>query len=354
MIGAFFFDMQRVRGNRGRPKGGERFSPSKVVVLGAGMMGAAIAHVCAGAGIEVVLKDVSIEAAERGRNHSQTLLERDVARGRRSQQDADALLGRITAAADAGAAADAELMIEAVFEDPGVKAAVYGEIEPFLAPGALLGSNTSTLPITGLAESVSRPADFIGLHFFSPVERMALIEIIRGEQTSQETLHGALDFAALIGKTPIVVNDSRGFFTSRVIATFIGEGIAMLLEGIPAPSIEQASSQAGYPAPVLALSDEINLKLLRAVRQQTRLAQGRAPAADPAETVTDRMLDEFSRPAGSREPASTTTNRARGSACGPVCARPSAARSLIRRSSTCRSGCCSSRRSRLCAASMRA
>ena len=166
-------------------------------------------------------------------------------------------------------------MIEAVFEDPKVKAQVFAEIEPHLADGALLGSNTSTLPITELAEGVSRPADFIGLHFFSPVDKMPLLEIIKGEQTSDETLYRALDVAKQIEKTPIVVNDSRGFFTSRVIGTFINEGIAMLTEGVPAPTIEQASSQAGYPAPVLQLSDELNLKLMRKIRKAAQEARGR-------------------------------------------------------------------------------
>ena len=161
---------------------------------------------------------------------------------------------------------------------------MFKEIEPHLAPDALLGSNTSTLPITDLAENVSRPADFIGLHFFSPVDKMPLLEIIKGEQTSDETLYRALDVAKLIKKTPIVVNDSRGFFTSRVIGTFINEGIAMLTEGIPAPTIEQASSQAGYPAPVLQLSDELNMKLMRKIREAAQNAAeanasglGRAP-----------------------------------------------------------------------------
>jgi 3-hydroxyacyl-CoA dehydrogenase / enoyl-CoA hydratase / 3-hydroxybutyryl-CoA epimerase len=186
-----------------------------------------------------------------------------------------------------------------VFEDPTVKAEVFKEIEPHLAPDALLGSNTSTLPITSLAEGVSRPADFIGLHFFSPVDKMPLLEIIRGEQTSDETLYRALDVAKLIKKTPIVVNDSRGFFTSRVIGTFLNEGIAMLLEGIPAPTIEQASAQAGYPAPVLQLSDELNLKLMRKIRDAARNAVRRDRGAwegHPAELVIDRMLDEFNRP----------------------------------------------------------
>ena len=163
-------------------------------------------------------------------------------------------------------------MIEAVFEDPAVKAQVFAEIEPHLAPDALLGSNTSTLPITGSPRTSTRPADFIGLHFFSPVDKMPLLEIIRGEQTSDETLYRALDVAKQIRKTPIVVNDSRGFFTSRVIGTFINEGIAMLAEGVPAPSIEQASAQAGYPAPVLQLSDELNLKLMRKIRDAAEAA----------------------------------------------------------------------------------
>jgi 3-hydroxyacyl-CoA dehydrogenase/enoyl-CoA hydratase/3-hydroxybutyryl-CoA epimerase len=176
---------------------------------------------------------------------------------------------------------------------------VFGEIEPHLADGALLGSNTSTLPITGLAEGVSRPADFIGLHFFSPVDKMPLLEIIKGEKTGEDTLYRSLDFAKLIKKTPIVVNDSRGFFTSRVIGTFINEGIAMLTEGIPAPTIEQASSQAGYPAPVLQLSDELNMKLMRKIRNASRAAADAASSgwdAHPSEQVIDRMLDEFDRP----------------------------------------------------------
>ncbi len=272
MIQAFFFDLQLLSGERGRPEGIERFKPQKMVVLGAGMMGAAIAYVCAKAGIDVVLKDVSLEAAERGKGYSQALVEKAVSRGRSSEEQGAQLLARITPSAEAADAAGAELVIEAVFEDPAVKAQVFAEIEPHLADGALLGSNTSTLPITQLAEGVSRPADFIGLHFFSPVDKMPLLEIIKGEQTSEETLYRALDIARLIRKTPIVVNDSRGFFTSRVIGTFITEGVGMLLEGIPAASIEQASSQAGYPAPVLQLSDELNLNLARKIRDATKAA----------------------------------------------------------------------------------
>jgi 3-hydroxyacyl-CoA dehydrogenase / enoyl-CoA hydratase / 3-hydroxybutyryl-CoA epimerase len=295
MIQAFFFDLQRATGDRGRPEGIETFKPTKVVVLGAGMMGAAIAYVCAKSGLEVVLKDVDQAAADRGKGYSEKLVAKAVERGRSTQEQGDELLGRITPTTDPAAAAGAELVIEAVFEDPSVKAQVFADIEPHLAPDALLGSNTSTLPITSLAEGVSRPADFIGLHFFSPVDKMPLLEIIKGEQTSEETLYRALDVAKLIKKTPIVVNDSRGFFTSRVIGTFINEGIAMLLEGVPAPTIEQASSQAGYPAPVLRLSDEVNLKLMKKIRDAAKTAaqgDGGPWEGHPSEAVIDKMLDE--------------------------------------------------------------
>jgi 3-hydroxyacyl-CoA dehydrogenase/enoyl-CoA hydratase/3-hydroxybutyryl-CoA epimerase len=298
MIQAFFFDLQEVNGSRNRPEEIESFEPQKMVVLGAGMMGAAIAYVSAKAGIEVVLKDVDLEAAERGKGYSEGLVEKAVSRGRMSEEKGAELLARITPTVDPADAAGAELVIEAVFEDPKVKAEVFAEIEPHLAEGALLGSNTSTLPITDLAEGVSRPADFIGLHFFSPVDKMPLLEIIKGEQTSEETLYRSLDVAKAIKKTPIVVNDSRGFFTSRVIGTFINEAIAMLTEGIPAPTIEQASSQAGYPAPALQLSDELNLNLMRKIRVQYEAAaeaEGIDIGTHPSTTVIDRMLDEFDR-----------------------------------------------------------
>src|SRR3954465_4919795 len=285
MIQAFFFDLQAVN-NRPRPDGIEPFDPKKVVVLGAGMMGAAIAFVCAKAGLEVVLKDVSQEAADRGKGYSERL----VAKGKGDE----ALLARITPTDDPAQADGADLVIEAVFEDPKVKAEVFGEIEPHLAEGALLGSNTSQLPITELAEGVSRPADFIGLHFFSPVDKMPLLEIIKGEQTSDETVYRALDVAKQIGKTPIVVNDSRGFFTSRVIGTFINEGLAMLTEGVPAATVEQASSQAGYPAPVLQLTDELNMELSARIRKAYKdavEAEGGTWQPHPGFAVVDHMLE---------------------------------------------------------------
>jgi 3-hydroxyacyl-CoA dehydrogenase / enoyl-CoA hydratase / 3-hydroxybutyryl-CoA epimerase len=298
MIQAFFFDMQRVNGSRGRDDSAVPFRAGRVAVLGAGMMGAGIAYVCAKAGIEVALKDVDLDAAERGKGYSERLVAKAVERGRQTQAQGRELLDRIRPTADAAEAAGAELVIEAVFEDPAVKAQVFGEIEPLLAPDALLASNTSTLPITELAEGVTRPEDFVGLHFFSPVDKMPLLEIVVGERTTPETVGRALDVARQIGKTPIVVNDSRGFFTSRVISTFLDEGIAMLGEHIPAPTIEQASAQAGYPAPVLQLSDELNLNLMRRIRMAARNAveaEGGTWEPHPAEAVIDRMLDEFER-----------------------------------------------------------
>jgi 3-hydroxyacyl-CoA dehydrogenase/enoyl-CoA hydratase/3-hydroxybutyryl-CoA epimerase len=294
MIQAFFFDLNRVNGSRGRSEDVQPWRARKVAMLGAGMMGAGIAYQCALCGIDVVLKDVSLEAAQRGKGYSEKLVARAVEKGRMSRADADALLARITPTDDARDAAGADLVIEAVFEAPDVKEAAWREIEPIVASDALLGSNTSTLPITGLAAYVSRPEDFIGIHFFSPVDKMPLVELIRGEKTSEEATFRALDFVKQIKKTPIVVNDSRGFFTSRVIGTFINEGISMLAEGVPAPSIEQASSQAGYPAPVLQLSDELNLELMAKIRKATQEAmesEGKLPVEHPAFAVIDKMIE---------------------------------------------------------------
>ncbi len=294
MIQAFFFDLQAVSGPRGRGPEVETYKAKKAVVLGAGMMGAAIAYVCAKAGIEVVLKDVSLENAERGKGYSKNLCDKAVAKGRTTQEKADALLALITPSADPADAAGADIVIEAVFESPEVKEQVWKEIEPHVAPDAVLGSNTSTLPITGLAEYVTRPEDFIGLHFFSPVDKMPLLEIIKGEKTTEDTLNRALDVAKVIGKTPIVVNDSRGFFTSRVIGTFVNEGISMLAEGIPAQSIEQASSQAGYPAPVLQLTDELNMELMVKIRNATKeaaAAEGVEWVDHPSFAVIDKMME---------------------------------------------------------------
>jgi len=294
MMQAFFFDLQRVNGDRGRPSDVPTWKPKKVVILGAGMMGAAIAYVCAQAGLPVVLKDVEQDYADRGKGYSKNLLDKAIAKGRTTQEAADKLLSLITPTADPSVAKGADLLIEAVFEAPELKAKVYAEIEPFLAPDCVLGSNTSTLPITELAENMSRPQDFIGLHFFSPVDKMPLLEIVRGKKTTDEITYKALDFNKLIKKTPIIVNDSRGFFTSRVIGFFMNEGISMLAEGIPAATVEQASSQAGYPAPVLQLTDELNLELIVRIRDTGNdaiRAAGGTPEIKPGDAVVDRMIE---------------------------------------------------------------
>ncbi|WBO62598.1 3-hydroxyacyl-CoA dehydrogenase NAD-binding domain-containing protein [Streptomyces camelliae] len=299
MIQAFFFDLQAVNSGANRPKGVEPRQVRKVAVLGAGMMGAGIAYSCARAGIDVVLKDVSAEAAAKGKGYSEKLCAKAVAKGRTSQEKADALLARITPTAEAADLASCDAVIEAVFEDTALKHKVFQEIESVVAPDALLCSNTSTLPITTLAEGVERQADFIGLHFFSPVDKMPLVEIIKGERTGDEALARAFDLVRQINKTPIVVNDSRGFFTSRVIGHFINEGVAMVGEGIEPASVEQAAAQAGYPAKVLSLMDELTLTLPRKIRNETRRAveeAGGTWTAHPAEAVIDRMVDEFGRP----------------------------------------------------------
>jgi 3-hydroxyacyl-CoA dehydrogenase / enoyl-CoA hydratase / 3-hydroxybutyryl-CoA epimerase len=298
MIKAFFFDLQHINSGGSRPDGFEKYTARKVGVLGAGMMGAGIAYVCARGGMEVVLKDVSAEAAAKGKDYSVKLCEKAVSRGKTTQEKADEILGRILPTDRPEDLAGCDLVIEAVFESQELKHKVFAEIEHIVEPDALLASNTSTLPITGLAEGVKRQEDFIGLHFFSPVDKMPLLEIIVGERTSDAALAKAFDVAQQIKKTPIVVNDSRGFFTSRVIGTFLNEAIAMVAEGVHPASVEQAGSQAGYPAPPLQLMDELTLTLPQKIRKETKAgveAAGGTWVAHPSEPLMDRMVDEFGR-----------------------------------------------------------
>ncbi|MCW2785084.1 MAG: 3-hydroxyacyl-CoA dehydrogenase [Marmoricola sp.] len=295
MITAFFFDLSAIAGGSLRPKDVPVYKPTKALVLGAGMMGAGIAYSCARAGIAVVLKDVSVEAAEKGKSYSDKLLTKAVARGKMTEEKKAEILGLITPTADPADAAGCDLVIEAVFEDPALKAKVFAEIEPHINADALLCSNTSTLPITGLAEGVSRPADFIGLHFFSPVDKMPLVEIIKGAKTTDVAVAQALDVVTAIRKTPIVVNDSRGFYTSRVIGTFVNEGLAMLTEGVHPMSIERAATQAGYPVGTLQLSDELNLELMAKIRKATNEAEAAAGlpiSKHAADGVVDAMIAE--------------------------------------------------------------
>jgi 3-hydroxyacyl-CoA dehydrogenase/enoyl-CoA hydratase/3-hydroxybutyryl-CoA epimerase len=298
MIQAFFLDLQHINGGGSRPDGIGKTPITKIGVLGAGMMGGGIAYVSAKAGFDVVLKDISIEAAEKGKNYSEKLEAKALERGRTTEEKSKELLARITPTASAADLKGVDFVIEAVFESVELKHKVFQEIEDIVEPNAVLGSNTSTLPITGLAAGVKRQDDFIGIHFFSPVDKMPLVEIIKGEKTSDEALARVFDYTLAIGKTPIVVNDSRGFFTSRVIGTFVNEALAMLGEGVSPVSIEQAGSQAGYPAPPLQLSDELNLELMQKIAAATRKGvedAGGSYDPHPAEAVVNKMI-EIGRP----------------------------------------------------------
>jgi 3-hydroxyacyl-CoA dehydrogenase/enoyl-CoA hydratase/3-hydroxybutyryl-CoA epimerase len=298
MIQAFFFDLQAINAGSLRPEGVERFTATRLGVLGAGMMGAGIAYTAARAGLDVVLKDVSVEAAEKGRSYSATVLDKQIVRGRMSEERKAEILARITPTADPADLAGCDCVIEAVFEDPSLKAKVYGEIQDVVNADALLASNTSTLPITELSGAVHRPEDFIGMHFFSPVDKMPLVEIIRGEKTSDEAVARAIDVVQQIKKTPIVVNDSRGFYTSRVYGTLLTEAAALLDEGVDPQTIERAATMAGFPAPPLAMLDEVSLTLTRSIRKATLEAAARDGIELPEQPGTatiDRMVEEFGR-----------------------------------------------------------
>ncbi|HEV8689654.1 MAG TPA: 3-hydroxyacyl-CoA dehydrogenase family protein, partial [Ideonella sp.] len=297
MIGTLWYQLNAIRKGASRPSEPAHSKVRKLGILGAGMMGAGIAYISAKAGIEVVLLDTSLENAEKGKAYSQGLMDKAVKKGHKNADQRDALLARIKPTVDHAALWGCELIIEAVFEDRAVKAEVTKLAEPQLGAKGVFASNTSTLPITGLAAASARPANFIGLHFFSPVDKMPLVEIIVGEQTSDETLARAFDFVQQIGQTPIVVNDSRGFYTSRVFATYVMEGLAMLKEGVHPRSIEVAGLQAGMPMPPLALQDEVSLSLGVHVAEQTRkdlAAEGKTYEPHPGETVL-RQLCEIGR-----------------------------------------------------------
>jgi 3-hydroxyacyl-CoA dehydrogenase/enoyl-CoA hydratase/3-hydroxybutyryl-CoA epimerase len=294
MTQAFFFDLGAINSGNSRPAGVEKKVFKKVGVIGAGMMGAGIAYVSAKVGMEVVLKDVSLEAAEKGKAYSAKLLAKQLERGRTTQEKVDEFLARITPTDNYDDLEGVDIVVEAVFESPDLKKSVFGELESKVLPDALLGSNTSTLPITDLQSGVSRPQDFIGIHFFSPVDKMQLVEIIAGKDTSEETVAHALDYVQQIRKIPIVVNDSRGFFTSRVIGKFINEGLRMLGEGVNPSSLEQAAVQAGFPTGTLQISDELNLELMKKIAESSKAgveAEGGTWVPDPSEAVVSTMIE---------------------------------------------------------------
>jgi len=294
MITAFFFQLQEISKGGSRPKGFDHYTTKKVGILGAGMMGAGIAYVSAMSGIEVVLKDISDEAAAKGKAYSENLLKKRVSKGAMTQEKMDKILSLIKPTANADDLAGCDLVIEAVFEKRELKATVTKEAEAKMLATGIMASNTSSLPITGLAEASVRPANFIGLHFFSPVDKMPLVEIICGKQTSPETLAKSIDYVLQIKKTPIVVNDARGFFTTRVIGTYVNEGLGMLKEGIAAASIEMAAAKAGFPVGTLAISDELNLQTMRNISLAARAdleAQGQTMPVTPSEEVIIKMLE---------------------------------------------------------------
>jgi 3-hydroxyacyl-CoA dehydrogenase/enoyl-CoA hydratase/3-hydroxybutyryl-CoA epimerase len=293
MIGTFWFQLNQIKGGVSRPAGVAPNPTKKLGVLGAGMMGHGIAYVSALSGIEVVLKDATIEKSEEGKAKCAALLKKSVSRGKMTQEKMDQVLGRIQATGDYADLKGCDLIIEAVFEDRDLKAKVSVDAEAQIADDAVFGSNTSTLPITGLAEPVARPNNFVGVHFFSPVDKMPLVEIIRGKQTSDYALAKAFDYVLQIKKTPIVVNDSRGFYTSRVFATYVQEGQALLAEGQHPRAIESAGLQAGMPVGPLVLSDEVSLSLMKHIRDQTRKdfeAEGKTLPDHPCNPVLDKMF----------------------------------------------------------------
>ncbi len=284
MMRTLFVSLQEINKGARRPAAVPASKLKRVGIIGAGFMGASIGYVTASAGLAVVLIDRDQEAADKGKALSHKLISDQVNKGRAAAADRDALLGRITATADYGALKDCDLVIEAVFEDRKVKAETIKKAQAVLGDGVVFGSNTSTLPITSLSAEFKDPARFIGIHFFSPVEKMMLVEIILGEKTGDAALAVALDYVRAIRRTPIVVNDSRGFYTSRVVGTYIREGHLMLTEGVPPPMIENVARIAGMPVGPLALNDEVAVDLAWKILKATEADLG-ASAIDPRQKV---------------------------------------------------------------------
>ncbi len=298
MINTLWTQLNSIKKGQSRPDGFEKTKVSKVGILGAGMMGAGIAYVSAKVGIEVVLLDRAIESADKGKDYSVKILDKAISRGRSTNEKKQALLDLITTTVSYADLEGCDLIIEAVFEDVDIKAECTRQAEAVIPETAVYASNTSTLPITELAKASKRPNQFIGLHFFSPVDKMPLVEIIVGADTDDDTLARGFDYVSQIGKTPIVVNDSRGFYTSRVFGTYVSEGIAMLSEGVHPRSIEVAGIKSGMPMPPLALQDEVSLSLSLHVMTQTKLAlekEGKEFVAHPAMPVVEKMVNALGR-----------------------------------------------------------
>jgi len=295
MIRSLFVSMQELNKGARRPADVPPSKLKRVGVVGAGFMGAGIAYVTAQAGLEVVLVDRDQEAADKGKAYSHKLVSDQIMKGRAKTADRDALLGRITATADYAALKGCDLVVEAVFEDPKVKAEVIAKVEAAVGPKTIFGSNTSTLPITGLATTSQRPQNFIGIHFFSPVEKMLLVEVIMAKKTGKKALAMALDFVRAIKKTPIVVNDTRGFYANRCVGNYLREGHLMLMEGVPPAMIEQAGKQAGMPVGPLSLNDEVAVDLAFKVLKATKAQLGEG-AVDPAqEKLLSDMVEKHGR-----------------------------------------------------------
>ncbi|WP_160006693.1 FAD-dependent oxidoreductase [Rhizobium sp. 18055] len=295
MIRSLFISMQELGKGARRPAGIAKTEFKKVGVVGAGFMGASIAYVTAAAGIPVTLIDRDMDAANKGKSVSEGLVKDSVGKGRLTQDEGAALLARITPSAAYGDLTDATLVIEAVFEDRDVKKAVIEAVEAVLPEGAIFASNTSTLPISGLAENSKRPVDFIGVHFFSPVEKMMLTEVITGKQTGDKALAVALDYVAAIRKTPIVVNDTRGFFVNRCVFRYIHEAYDMLIEGVPPAMIENSAKMAGMPVGPLSLNDEVAIDLSQKILKATVADLG-GTAVDPQHlALINKLVDDLDR-----------------------------------------------------------
>ena len=295
MIRSLFISMQELGKGARRPAGQPKSEFRKVGVVGAGFMGASIAYVTAAAGIPVVLIDQSQEAADKGKAVSEKLVADSFSKGRLTKEEGAALLALVTPTADYASLADADLVIEAVFEDRAVKSAVIEKVEAVIPATTIFASNTSTLPISGLAENSMRPEQFIGVHFFSPVEKMMLTEVILGDKTGERALATALDFVAKIRKTPIVVNDTRGFFVNRCVFRYINEAYDMLIEGVPAAMIENAAKMAGMPVGPLALNDEVAVDLSQKI-MKAQIADLGSQSVEPGHmALIDKMVGEFDR-----------------------------------------------------------